>query len=370
MNFVNKTLSELESRGLKRALRIHSGKLINFSTNDYLGLSTHPVVVNRSVEAVKMFGTGSGGSRLMAGNLPLHEELESRLALLTGMEAALVYGSGFLANTGVLTALAGRNDTIFSDRLNHASIVDGAITSRSRVHRYRHCDVQHLSDLLKKRTGTGRKIIVTESVFSMDGDIAPVREIFELSRREGCILVVDEAHATGVFGHGGGICREKGVLPDIVTGTLSKALGSYGGFASCSSKTRDFLVNKSRSFVYSTGLPPASAGAALGALQVIESRKESGSELVRHAAFFRKSLKQAGFNTGNSASQIVPVIVRDTSATVSLSHSLENRGILAVAIRPPTVPEGSARLRFSVTLGHQLETLQNTADKMRELKWN
>ncbi len=369
MNFVKTTLTELEDLGLKRTLRIHSGELTNYSTNDYLCMSTNPIAVKKAVEAVKLFGTGSGGSRLMSGNLSLHEELERRLAQLTGMETALIYGSGFLANTGVLTALAGRNDTIFSDRLNHASIVDGAITSRSRVQRYRHCDVQHLSDLLKKHTETGRKIIITESVFSMDGDIAPVREIFELSRSEGCILIVDEAHATGVFGHGGGICREEGVVPDVVTGTLSKALGSYGGFASCSRETREFLVNKSRSFVYSTGLPPASAGAALGALQVINSRKESGSELVDRAMFFRESLKQAGFNTGNSNSQIVPVIVGDSSAAVALSHSLENRGILAVAIRPPTVPEGSARLRFSVTLCHQRKTLQNTASEMKRLKW-
>ncbi len=370
MNFVNTTLSELEKLGLKRTLRIHSEELINYSTNDYLGLSTHPLVVKRAVEAVELFGTGSGGSRLMAGNLPLHEELEHRLARLTGMETALVYGSGFLANTGVLTALAGRNDTVFSDRLNHASIVDGAITSRGKVCRYRHCDVQHLSDLINRETGPGRKIIITESVFSMDGDIAPVRDICEVSRRNGCILVVDEAHATGVFGRGGGICSEKGVVPDVVTGTLSKALGSYGGFAACSRETREFLINKSRSFVYSTGLPPASAGAAVGALQVIESRQVAGSELVSRAMLFRECLKQAGFNTGNSASQIIPVIAGGSSETVALSHSLENRGILAVAIRPPTVPEGYARLRFSVTLGHQLETLQNTVEEMRNLKWN
>jgi glycine C-acetyltransferase/8-amino-7-oxononanoate synthase len=370
VNFVNSTLAELENFGLKRTLKIHSGGLVNFSTNDYLDLSTHPLVVKRAVEAVETFGAGSGGSRLMAGNLPLHEELEHRLAQLTGMETSLVYGSGFLANTGVLTALAGRNDTIFSDRLNHASIVDGAITSRGRVHRYRHCDVQHLSDLLKKHTEAGKKIIVTESVFSMDGDIAPVREIYELSRRNGCILVVDEAHAVGVFGHGGGICRKYGVLPDFVTGTLSKALGSYGGFAACSRETRDFLVNRSRSFVFSTGLPPASTGAAVGALQVIESRQEAGAALVESAKFFRESLKQAGFNTGNSASQIVPVIVGESSATVSFSHSLQNRGILVVAIRPPTVPEGSARLRFSITLRHQIKTLQNTIEQMKNLTWN
>lgn len=360
-------LQKLENHGLRRKMRVRNGKFLNFSTNDYLNLSSHPLIIKRAIEAVKQLGAGTGGSRLMAGNLSLHEELEYKLASLTGMEAALVFGSGFLTNIGVLTAIADRNDVIFSDRLNHASLIDGAAASRAEVRRYRHCDAGHLADLVRSCETAGRKIIVTDSVFSMNGDIAPLRDIFELSVSQGCLMVVDEAHAIGVFGSGGGVCRELDILPDVVTGTLSKALGSYGGFAACTAEMREFFVNRSRSFIYTTGLPPASIGAALGALDIIGSCTEMGSSLLKLADGFRKKLVDAGFDTSGSVSQIVPVVLRENSSALSLSQSLENIGILAVAVRPPTVPHGTSRLRFSVTLSHSPCDTARTVAELKKL---
>ena len=369
MSFEAARLAELKNQGLLRELKLRDRDLINFSTNDYLNLSSHKVVRERAIKAIRNWGAGAGGSRLMAGNLSLHEELERKLAELTGMESALIFGSGFLTNLGVLTALAGGDDVIFSDRLNHASLVDGAIASRAEVRRYRHCNVEHLADLVRSSGSAGKKIIVTDSVFSMDGDVAPLRHIHELAVAEGCLLVVDEAHAIGVFGSGGGVCKSLSILPDVITGTLSKALGGYGGFASCSASLRSFFVNQSRSFVYTTGLPPASIGAALGAMEVIDSSADMGKNLLENAAFFRNRLNEIGFDTCRSASQIIPVIAGENSSAVSFSKHLEEAGILAVAIRPPTVPEGSARLRFSLTLGHSHQDVIKVISVMEELKW-
>ncbi len=369
MSFETAELAELKNRGLLRILKLQDGNLLNFSTNDYLNLSCHPQVKDKAIKAIDNNGTGAGGSRLMAGNLSLHEELEKKLAELTCMESALIFGSGFLTNLGVLTALAGRNDVIFSDKLNHASLVDGAITSRAEVRRYRHCDVEHLADLIKSCDSTGRKIIVTDSVFSMNGDIAPLLDIHNLAVAQGCLLVVDEAHAIGVFGSGGGICKSLSITPDVITGTLSKALGSYGGFAACSERLRSFFINKSRSFIYTTGLPPASIGAALAALEVINSSPSIGEILIKNATFFKDGLNKIGFDTCGSASQIIPAVIGDNSKTLSISKHLEESRILAVAIRPPTVPHGSARLRFSLTLNHSQEDIKKVISVMEELKW-
>ncbi|MCK5785159.1 MAG: 8-amino-7-oxononanoate synthase [Candidatus Sabulitectum sp.] len=369
MSFESARLTELKNQGLLRELKLRNRYLLNFSTNDYLNLSSHQLVKKRAIEAVKNWGAGAGGSRLMAGNLSLHEELERKLAELTGMGSALIFGSGFLTNLGVLTALAGGDDVIFSDRLNHASLVDGAIMSRAEVRRYRHCDVEHLADLVRSSGSSGKKIIVTDSVFSMDGDIAPLLDIYELAVSEGCLLVVDEAHAVGVFGSGGGVCRSLSIQPDVITGTLSKALGGYGGFASCSASLRSFFVNRSRSFVYTTGLPPSSIGAALGALELINSSSNMGETLLTNAALFRERLNKMGFDTCGSASQIIPVIAGDSSNAVSFSEYLEEAGILAVAIRPPTVPEGSARLRFSLTMSHSNQDTDKVISAMEEIKW-
>jgi 8-amino-7-oxononanoate synthase len=367
MNFAEQTLLNLKEQGLCRKLSVHSGEFLNFSTNDYLNLSSHPHVKKRAIEAVELLGAGSGGSRLMAGNLSLHEELEKQLAIITCMETALVFGSGFLTNLGVLSALAGRNDVIYTDRLNHASLVDGALASRAKVIRYGHRNIDQLSSLLNRSSGTGRKIVATDSLFSMDGDIAPLCEIRKLCNEFNCLMVVDEAHAIGVFGAGGGVCRELGISADVITGTMSKALGGYGGFAACSLPLREYFVNRSRSFVYSTGLPPASAGAALGAIEVIRENGELGISLLHLAGLFRKDLVECGLNVSASESQIVPVVAGNSCRALSLSKSLLEKGILAIAVRPPTVPVDTSRLRFSVTLAHKPDDLMRTVSELAKL---
>ncbi len=367
MSFPQEQLEDLERRGLLRKLKTGNRQLINFSSNDYLNLSGNPRVKESAIRAIELYGTGSGGSRLMAGNLELHHTLEDKLAEITGMDSSLVFGSGYLANLGVLTTVAGRNDVIFSDRLNHSSLVAGAQASRAEVRRYRHCDTGHLSEMLEGHSTPGRKIIVTDSLFSMDGHMAPLSHLFELSEKHGCFLVVDEAHAIGVYGKGGGICRSLGLKPDILTGTLSKALGSYGGFAACSTKFREYLINSSKTFIYSTGLPPGSVGAALASLEILEEEPLIGEKLLRTSARFRTSLENLGGCTGNSCSQIVPLIMGEPLRALEFSASLEKASILTSAIRPPTVPAGTSRIRFSITLAHTEEDIGKTLALMGDL---
>jgi len=337
---------------------------LNFSSNDYLDLARHPAVRAGAARALRAYGAGATASRLVAGTLPLHEELEARLARLKGCPAALLFGSGYLANLGTVPALAGRGDTICADRLAHASLVDAAVLSRAALERFRHNDVQHLDELLGKCTGGGRKLVLTESVFSMDGDLAPLREISAVARQHGALLLVDEAHATGVFGPGGGgLIREYGLEAEITVAmaTLSKALGGYGGFVAVSEPMRAWLVNRARAFIFSTALPPAQAGAALGALDALAQQPDGGRELLRRAGVFRRRLQAAGLDTLRSASQIVPVLMGDNARALALAERLRSRGRRVVAIRPPTVPAGSARRRLSVTLAHSDADLERAA---------
>ena len=362
----------LEADGLLRSLTLRAGvggrlagDVLNFSSNDYLDLANDDCVKQSACDAVTQWGTGSGASRLMTGHLELHEQLEAKLAAWLGAEVALVFGSGFLTNLGVVTALAGRGDAIFTDRLNHASLVDAARLSGAAVHRYRHADAEHLATLLAKHTDAPDRLIVTDSVFSMDGDIAPLAAIGELAREHNCTWMVDEAHAVGVFGpNGAGASSLLPVSdrPDVVVGTMSKAMGGYGGFAACSRACREVLINRARSFIYSTGLPPSCLGAGLGALEVMaESRGTRGQDLLARADALRALLIAKGLDVGPSASQIVPVMVGDNDRAVALSAALAEQGILAVAVRPPTVPDGTARLRLSVTLAHTADDLARAA---------
>jgi 8-amino-7-oxononanoate synthase len=304
----------------------------------------------------------------MAGDLELCEQLEADLALLVGTEAALVFGSGFLANLGVLTAAAGRGDEVFADRLNHASLTDGMQLSGARWRRYRHKDAGHLASLLAKCAadggGAGRRVVVSDSIFSMDGDRAPLDELAEVAARHGAMLVVDEAHAIGVMGAGGGgICREGGckARPDFVVGTLSKSLGGYGGFVGCSSALRELLINRARSFIYSTGLPPGCIGAARAALAVLAAEPQMGGQLLAKARLLRDLLAAGHLAVGATESQILPVHVGGNAEAVRLSQLLWDRGVLATAVRPPTVPAGTARLRLSVTLAHTEDELAAAA---------
>jgi 8-amino-7-oxononanoate synthase len=344
-------------------IRIEGRTYLNFSSNDYLNLARHPDVVAKAAEALQTTGCGATASRLVTGTLALHDELEQKLARHKGYPCALLFGSGFLANVGTIPALMGKNDHVFADKLVHASIVDAITLSRANLYRFRHNDVEHLNELLKGKTTTsGRKLIVTESVFSMDGDLGPLQDIAHVAERHGAMVMVDEAHATGVFGpRGSGLVREWGLESsvNISLGTLSKAFGGYGGFVACSEPVRAFLINHARSLIYSTALPPPVVAAALGALQVIEASCDLGAQLLGNAAAFRNRLEEAGLNTGNSASQIIPVMVGENSKALAISQKLREHGIIAVAIRPPTVPRGTARIRLSVTLAHTKEDLEN-----------
>ena len=329
--------------------------LLNFSSNDYLGLAGHPHVIAAARAALDRYGAGATASRLVCGTLPIHDELEERMARFKGYPAALLFGSGYLANAGVITGLCGKDDVLLVDRLAHASIIDAARQSGARLQRFHHNDVAHLRQLLGQAPADAKKMIVTESVFSMDGDLAPLPDLAAAAEEAGALLLVDEAHATGVFGRNGRGCIQAAGLTGRIPlslFTLGKALGGYGGAVACPSLLRDWLVNKARSFIYTTALPPAVAGAALGALDVLEASDDPGAAVRARAARFSAALQAAGFDTLRSASPIVPLLVGDNSRALALSAKLRERGLLAIAIRPPTVPPGTARIRFSITAAH------------------
>jgi 8-amino-7-oxononanoate synthase len=372
-------LDSLKERGLLRQLHvlsetggeimINSRTVLNFSSNDYLGLANDPRLKEAAAKAIEKYGCGATASRLLAGHLDLHEELEQALAQMTGTESALVFGSGFLTNVGVISAISRPEDEVFSDWLNHASIIDGIRLSRVHVHRYRHTDLDHLESLLKKRRKTGKAIVVSESLFSMDGDIAPVKDIVGLAKRYDALSILDEAHAIGVVGsNGGGVCHKAGheCHPDIIVGTLSKALGGYGGFVACSKSLRSFLINRARTFIYSTGLPPACLGSGIAAVSKVMSQPELGEKLLERAQWFRHKLAGAGLQVPQSGAQILPVIVGSNQKTMHFSSLLMERGLLVRPIRPPTVPVGTERIRLSITLSMSERALEKAAGTIVE----
>jgi 8-amino-7-oxononanoate synthase len=341
---------------------------LDFSSNDYLALSQHPAMVDHSRQALEKTGTGSGAARLMSGSLVGHHLLEEEIARFKGTEAALVIGSGYLANTGVIPALAGRGDVVFCDRLNHASIYDGCRLSGARIHRFRHNDSNHLESLLKQHRKAYRQaLIVVESLYSMDGDRCPLAEIVALKNRFHCLLMVDEAHATGIFGPtGAGIIEEDGVVDqvDIALGTFGKALGSYGAYVAASGKMVQYLINRARTFIYSTSLPPAVIGASLAALRIVQTEPDLRRQLQAKVALFKEYLTQGGVSQPLGPSQIIPLVVGDSARAVAIARRLKEHRIYATAVRPPTVPEGSARIRFSITRHHQPADLRRTAESI------
>ncbi|HMO04001.1 MAG TPA: 8-amino-7-oxononanoate synthase [Kiritimatiellia bacterium] len=343
--------------------------LINFSSNDYLDFLHRPELIEAARAATADCGVGSGASRLVTGDLAIHEELEATLARQKGYPAALVFGSGFLTNLGVITACVGRNDTVFADRLVHASILDAIRLSGAKLVRFRHNDAEDLGmRMTRDAVAGGRALIVTESVFSMDGDLAPLPAIAAVARAHDAMLLVDEAHATGVFGPSGhGLVAEHGLAGSVNLAmcTFSKALGSYGGAVACSATMRDWLINAARPFIYTTALPPGVCAASLAALHLLEREPGLGIELRRRAATFRRLLQEHGLGTGASESQIVPVVLGDNARTLEVSARLQEQGFLVTAIRPPTVPEGMARLRFSITLAHSEDDLERAARALR-----
>jgi 8-amino-7-oxononanoate synthase len=381
---VSRRIEELRDRGLYRRLRLISGpqgprvtldgeQVLLLCSNDYLGFANHPRVRGAAAEAAMQWGAGTGASRLISGTMQPHGRLERRLADFKGYESALLFGSGYLANTGTIATLAGRGEVVFSDELNHASIIDGCRLSRAETFVYRHRDVEHLAWGLREAGGRGA-LIVTDGVFSMDGDVAPLAQLVELARRHDCRLMVDEAHATGALGPGGrGSVAAAGLSGevDVVVGTLGKALGSYGAYVCASHELTEYLLNTARSFIFSTAPPPPVAAAALAALELLESNPKRVERLGANASALRAALAAQGLAVGGSGTQIVPVEVGDAELTMELSERALERGVFAQGIRPPTVPEGSSRLRFTVMATHRADDLERAAtlvgDVAREL---
>src|SRR6266542_2012258 len=336
--------------------------VLNFSSNDYLNLAQDGRVKLRAQEAIERWGCSATASRLMCGTLELHEELEAALARLLGGEAALVFSSGFGMNVGLIAALAGRDDVIFADRLSHASLIDGARLSGAALKRYAHNDVASMEHWLCTTPCRGNRLIVCESVYSMDGDVAPLSELRRLANEYDALLLVDEAHAIGLWGEGGGVMcelrRDSQASPaELTVGTLGKALGSLGGFVACTREMREYLVNNARSFIYATALPPPSVAAALEAIEVIKDDSRMGARLLERARAFHAALCAEGLKMQEFASQILPVQVGENHRALELAAALRERGLLVTAVRPPTVPEGTARLRLSVTLAHTADDL-------------
>ncbi len=372
MDALQQELDGLKEKALYRSLRnisFQSGSriridrklFINFASNNYLGLATHPRIAGKAAEAARVWGTGSGASRLLSGNLSIHAELEKKLAAFKGEEAATVFSSGYLANIGVVTALLNEKDVVLVDRLNHSSLIDAARLSGAKLRVYPHRDVSGLDRLLAGARGFRRRLVLTDAYFSMDGDIAPLDKLLEVCRRHDAFLMIDEAHSTGVFGKNGrGLSEHFGLTGkiDIVMGTLSKALGSVGGFVAGSATLREYLVNRARTFIYTTAPSPSASAAAIASLDLIQKEPGPRQKLWDNSHFTRDGLKALGFSLMGSEGPIIPVLVGDTRRTLRFGEFLRKEGIFAPAIRPPTVPKGTDRIRLTVTAAHERKDLE------------
>lgn len=375
-----RTIIDRESPQGKRII-INNRQILNFSSNDYLGLANHPSIIEAVNESIKKFGFGSGASRLLAGGTRLHRELEDKISMFKGTESAIVFNSGYAANTGLMPAIAGEDDVIFSDELNHASIIDGCRLSRAKTIIYRHGDIVHLNELMRNEiaansSSCGKFIIVTDTVFSMDGDIAPLNEIYSLCRAlnselrtpNSALLYIDDAHGTGVLGAGKGALDHFNIKSEpwiIQMGTFSKALGSFGAFAAGSKDIIAWITNTARSFVFSTALLACAAAAALRALDLIEERPELIGRLWSRRERLVSALKEIGCDTGESRTPIIPVITGSIERTISISKALFESGIYAPAIRPPSVK--IPRVRLTVTAGHSEEDIDRLAEAIKKL---
>jgi 8-amino-7-oxononanoate synthase len=365
---LDRELGELAEAELLRAARGEPDDAVPFCSNDYLGLRRDPRLAEAAAAAAREFGTGAGSSRLIGGSLPLTAGLERDLAAFKGYEAALVFTSGYQAAVGTISALVGAGDEVYLDKLDHASLIDGARLSRARLHTYAHGDTARLRRLLQ-RAPRGRRLVITDGLFSMDGDVAPLREIGELAARFEAGVMVDEAHATGCLGEGGrGSAELLGAehLVAISMGTLSKALGSLGGFVCASRRAVDVLVNRARSFIYTTAAAPPQLAAASAALSIVRAEPQRRERLARRAELLRTSLSDAGFDTGRSTTHVVPVILGENSAALSAAAYLRENGYFCPAVRYPTVPRGTARLRLSVSSEHSPDDVRGLVDVLTQ----
>jgi 8-amino-7-oxononanoate synthase len=346
-------------------------EVINFSSNNYLGIANHPALAEAAKKAIDRYGCGSGASRLISGNMTLHEELETKLASFKDTEAALVLNSGFQANVGILSTLAGEGDAIFSDALNHASIIDGCRLSRAKTVVYAHADLDQLEDGLKRMSAPRRKLIVTESIFSMDGDEAPLKGIVDLAEKYNAMVMVDEAHATGIFGaNGAGVVAKLGLGGRVAVqmGTLGKALGGFGAYVAGSLALRELLINRCRSFIFTTSLPPAIMAMALAAIDLVEHEPERREALWNNWRMLQAGLRELGFSLGSGESPILPLVIGDAGKCMQFSERLLEKGIFAQGIRPPTVPPGTSRLRITLMATHTRAQIDRAIDTFRQVK--
>ncbi|MDP2652546.1 MAG: 8-amino-7-oxononanoate synthase [Candidatus Omnitrophota bacterium] len=377
--FFGNDIAALEQQQLRRRMRdvegpqgraivLNGREVLNFCSNNYLGLADDPRLIRAAAECMEKEGFGSGASRLVCGNMASHRRLEEKIAAFKGAPAALVFSSGYMANVGIISSLMGRDDVVFSDRLNHASIIDGILLSQAKLKRYPHSDMDALEGMLREPSSAKRKLIVTDSVFSMDGDIAPLDRIAALAERYGCMMMVDEAHAFGVLGKNGkGAVEHFGLegRVDIQMGTFSKAAGSFGAYGCGSETLIEYLVNHARSFIYTTGMPPAVAAASQAAIEIMEHEPDRRETLWDNARYLGGRLKELGFDIGRTRTPIIPIIVRDSGLAVEFSRRLLEAGIFVSAIRPPTVPANTARLRVTVMATHTREDLDRLTEQLK-----
>lgn len=375
--FLREQLEELKEKDRYRRLCAIQGaqgswvmldgrRVLNLCSNNYLGLASHQKLGEAAACAARAWGCGSGASRLICGNMSLHELLERRIAGFKHTEAALLFNSGYTANVSIIPALVGRGDAVFSDEFNHASLIDGCRLSQAQVVVFPHNDMDALESRLRLEAASSRRrLIVVDTVFSMEGDLAPLPELARLAERYGCLLMVDEAHATGVLGPGGkGLVAEFGLEEKVSVsmGTLSKAMGSFGAFACGSRELVDFLTNTARGFIFTTALPPPVLAATLAALDILEADASLPQKVMANAAYLRDGLKRLGYDTRYSRTQIIPVVTGEATPTLEMSRLLLELGVLATAIRPPTVPEGSCRVRVTVMADHTRQDLDLALD--------
>ncbi len=379
LQYLSAELQGLRDQGLYRRLRILDDEqkaatsvdhraVVNLSSNNYLGLTTHPVLRERALDAIRRFGVGSGSVRTIAGTMALHMELESRLAAFKGTEAAVVFQSGFSANAGTVSSILGRDDVIVSDELNHASIIDGARLSRAAIKVFPHRDAGAARTIVAGLPAAQRKLIITDGVFSMDGDLGALPALCDVADEYGCIMMVDDAHASGVFGRNGRGTVDHFALHgrvDIQVGTLSKAMGVLGGYVAGARTLVEFLYHRARPFLFSTSHPPAVAAACIGAIDVLEGEPGLIDRLWDNTRFFKSGLAALGFDTGSSESPITPVIVGDATRAMALSDRLFEKGVFAQGIGFPTVPQGKARVRTIVTATHTRGELQFALDAFK-----
>lgn len=375
-------LDALEQRGLRRTLRtvepsggpvlaIEGRECLLFCSNSYLGLSGHESLRKATLASIDTFGGGSEASALICGHTSTHQKAHRAVADLIGKEAAVSFPSGYAANLGTVATLIGRGDVVFSDALNHRSLIDACRLSRADVEVYNHGDTAHLEDLLTAHRTARRRLIATDGVFSMDGDLAPLPELADLAEREDAILVVDDAHATGVFGKGGGGTPEHFGLTDrvdVVTTSASKALGSFGGYSVSRREVIDLIVNRAGPYIFTSALPPESCAATSVAVQLLRKDPGHGGRLLHTARHLRDRLAQLGFDTLGSESQIIPILIGDPSRTMESADLLLDRGIFLLGIRPPTVPEGTSRLRLSLMANHTEEHIDQLVEALVEVK--